>query len=317
MKTLRLKSVWLLLKDSAIAWDNDKIGQQGAALSFFTVFSLSPLLILVLVVSSFGFGQAAASGHLVSEIRGLIGIEGAQFVQSLITNAYKSGSYVPALIFGLVMLLLGASAVFKQLRDSLNTIWHIQQKPIGTIRAFLQDRIVSFAMILGIGFLLLVSLIFSAVLAAASDYLSNRFAFLTGLVSLLDFIVSFVGITAIFAFMYKFVPAATLKWRDVWVGAGVTSLLFSIGKLVIGLYLGNSAIRSTFGAASSLVIIMLWTFYSSQIVLFGAEFTRLYTIRFGSNLLLSTNAVRVVTRKVDPKRAHPLRSNIHETEQHR
>ena len=271
MKTHRLKNIWLLLKDSGIAWDNDNIGQQGAALSFFTVFSLSPLLVLVVVLSSFGFGQAAASGRLVSEIRGLIGTESAQFVQSLITNAYRSGSKIPAAIFSLVMLLLGASAVFIQLRDSLNTIWHIRQKPVGTIRAFVRDRILSFTMILGIGFLLVVSLIFSAVLAAMSDYLSRRLAIMTGLVSLLDFTVSFVGITVIFAFMYKFVPAATLRWKDVWVGAAVTSLLFSIGKLVIGLYLGNGGIGSTFGAASSLVIIMLWTFYSSQIVLFGAE----------------------------------------------
>jgi membrane protein len=293
MKTLRLKSIWLLLKDSAIAWDNDNVGQQGAALSFFTVFSLSPLLIIVIVLSSFIFGQEAASGHIVSQIRGLIGIEGASFVQSLITNAYKSDSSALAAIFSVVMLLLGASAVFIQLRVSLNTIWRVQQKPIGTILAFLQVRLLSFAMTLVIGFLLLVSLVLSAVLAAMSDYLSNLFAILTGLVSLLDFIISFVGITVMFALMFKFVPDATLKWRDVWVGAAVTSLLFSIGKLVIGLYLGNGAIGSTFGAASSLVIIMLWAFYSSQIVLFGAEFTRLYTMRFGSNIFPSANAVRV------------------------
>jgi membrane protein len=296
MKTLRLKSIWLLLKDSAIAWDNDNIGQQGAALSFFTVFSLSPLLIIVIVLSSFVFGQEAASGHLVSQIRGLIGIEGASFVQSLITNAYESDSTVLATIFSVVMLLLGASAVFMQLRDSLNTIWRVQQKPIGTILAFLRVRLLSFAMILGIGFLLLVSLILSAVLAAMSDYLSNLLAILTGIVSLLDFIISFVGITVMFALMFKFVPDAALKWRDVWVGAAVTSLLFSIGKLVIGLYLGNGAIGSTFGASSSLVIIMLWAFYSSQIVLFGAEFTRLYAMRFGSNILPSANAVRVAKR---------------------
>ena len=297
MKTLRLKSIWLLVKDSAIAWDNDNIGQQGAALSFFTVFSMSPLLILVIVLSSFGFGREAASGHLVSQIRGLIGIEAARFVQGLITIAYKSGSSVLATIFSVVMLLLGASAVFVQLSDSLNTIWRVQQKPIGTIRAFLRARLLSFAMILGLGFLLLVSLILSAILTAMSDYLSNLLTILTGLVSLLDFIVSFGGITVLFALMFKFVPAATIKWRDVWVGAAVTSLLFSIGKFAIGLYLGNGAIGSTFGAASSLVIIMLWTFYSSQIVLFGAEFTRLYAMRFGSNILPSANAVRVVTRE--------------------
>ncbi|MGA3287989.1 MAG: YihY/virulence factor BrkB family protein [Bacteroidota bacterium] len=302
MKTLRLKSIWLLLKDSAIACNNDGIGQQGAALSFFTVMSLSPLLIIAIVLSSLGFGQEAASGHLVSQIRGLIGIKGAQFVQSLIANAYKSGSNIPAAIFSVVLLLLGASAVFVQLRVSLNTIWRVQQKPIGTILAFLRVRLLSFAMILGIGFLLLVSLILSAVLAAMSDYLSNFFAILTGVVSLLDFIISFVGITIMFALIFKFIPDATLKWRDVCVGAAVTSLLFSIGKIVIGLYLGSGFIGSTFGASSSLVIFMLWVFYSSQIVLFGAEFTRLYAMRFGSDIFPSASAVRVTKRELKPEK---------------
>jgi membrane protein len=316
MKTLRMKNIWLLLKDSAIAWDDDNVGQQGAALSFFTTISLSPLLMLVIVLSSFGFGQAAASGHLVSQIRGLIGIEGVKFVQSLITNAYKSDSNLPAAIFSVVMLLVGVSAVFISLRDSLNTIWRIQQKPMGIIRAFLRGRFLSFAMILGIGFLLLVSLILSAVLAAMSDYLSKLLPILVGLITILDFIISFVGITAIFAFMFKFLPAATLKWKDVWVGAAVTSLLFSIGKLLIGLYLGNGAIGSTFGAASSLVIIMLWTFYSSQIVLFGAEFTRLYAMRFGSNILPDANAVRIVMQRVETKPTHLPRRNTHQSGKH-
>ena len=316
MKTLRMKNIWLLLKDSAIAWDDDNVGQQGAALSFFTAISLSPLLMLVIVLSSFGFGQEAASGHLVSQIRGLIGIEGAKFVQSLITNAYKSDSNLPAAIFSVVMLLVSVSAVFISLRDSLNTIWRIQQKPMGIIRAFLRGRFLSFAMILGIGFLLLVSLILSAVLAAMSDYLSKLLPILAGLVTILDFIISFVGITAIFAFMFKFLPAATLKWKDVWVGAAVTSLLFSIGKLLIGLYLGNGAIGSTFGAASSLVIIMLWTFYSSQIVLFGAEFTRLYAMRFGSNILPDANAVRIVMQRVETKPTHLPRRNTHQSGKH-
>ncbi len=295
MKTPRLKDVWLLLKDSAIAWDDDNIVQQGAALAYFTVFSLSPLLILVIVLSSLGFGQEAASGHLVSQIRGMIGTEGAVFVQSLITDAYESDSSVLAAIFSVVVLLLGATAVFTQLRTSLNAIWRVQQKPTGTIRAFLRARLLAFAMILGIGFLLLVSLVLSAVLTAMSDYLSSVFAIFEGLVPFLDFVVSFVGITVMFALMFKFVPAAILKWNDVWVGAAVTSLLFSIGKLVIGLYLGNGAIGSTFGAASSLVIIMVWAYYSSQIVLFGAEFTRLYATRFGSDILPQANALLVAS----------------------
>ena len=316
MKTLHLKNIWLLLKDSAIAWDDDNVGQQGAALSFFTVLSLSPLLILVTVLSSFGFGQAAASGHLVSQIRGLIGIEGAQFVQSLITNAYKSDSNVLAAIFSAIMLLVGASAVFISLRDSLNTIWRIQQKPMGIVRAFLRGRFLSFAMIVGIGFLLLVSLILSAMLEAMSNYLSNRLAIMAGLMSVLDFMISFVGITVMFALIFKFLPAATLRWKDVWIGAAVTSLLFSIGKLIIGLYLGNGAIGSTFGAASSLVIIMLWAYYSSQIILFGAEFTRLYAMRFGSKIVPNADGVRIVTRKVEIKPVHLPQSKTHESEKH-
>jgi membrane protein len=268
---------------------------------------------MVIVFSSLGFGREAASGHLVSQIRGLIGIEGANFVQSLLTNAYKSDSNVLATIFSVVMILLGASAVFVQLRDSLNTIWRVQQKPVGTIRAFLRGRVLSFAIIVGIGFLLLVSLILSAFLAAMSTYLSDHFAILTGMVSVLDFVVSFVGITVMFALMFKFVPAATVKWRDVWVGAAVTSLLFSIGKLLIGLYLGNGAIGSTFGAARSLVVIMLWAYYSSQIILYGAEFSRLYAERFGSDIVPAANALRVVTRTVKTRLARIPHAHRHES----
>jgi membrane protein len=309
-KHLHLKGIWLLLRDSAIAWDDDNIGTQGAALAFFTVFSLSPLLIMVVVFSSLGFGKEAANGHLVSQIRGLIGTEGANFVQSLITNAYKSDSSILATIFSVVMILLGASAVFVQLRDSLNTIWRVQHKASGVVRAFLRGRILSFAMIVGIGFLLLVSLVVSAALAGMSNYVSTLFPIFSGMVSVLDFAVSFVGITVMFACMFKFVPAATIKWKEVWVGGAVTSLLFSIGKLLIGLYLGNGAIGSTFGAAKSLVVIMLWAYYSSQIVLFGAEFTRLYSERFGTRILPGANADSLVTRRVGsaPRKQAPALS---------
>ena len=289
-----LKNLWLLLRDSAIAWDDDDIMGQGAALAYYTVFALSPLIILMIVLSSLGFGQEAASGHLVDQIRGLIGEEGAEFVQSLITNAYRSDSNILAAVISIVMVLLGASAVFVQLQSSLNAIWRVAHKPMGTIRRFLKARLLAFAVILGIGFLLLVSLIVSAALAAVSDYLGRNVLPLAGLVSVIDFLVSFVGITIMFALMFKFIPDAIVKWTDVWVGAAVTSVLFAIGKLAIGLYLGNGAIGSTFGAASSLVIIMLWAFYSVQIVLYGAEFTRLYATRFGSGILPGANAVRLV-----------------------
>jgi membrane protein len=294
MTTRWLKDLWSLLKDSAIAWDDDDLVEQGAALAYYTVFALSPFLILMIVLSSVGFGQEASSGHLVDQIRGLIGIEGAQFVQTLITNAYRADSNLLATVVSMIMVFLGASAVFVQLRKSLNASWRVTHKPMGTIRGFIQTRLFAIAVILGIGFLLLVSLVFSAILAAVSDYLGRNISQLAGLVNVVEFLVSFVGVTIMFALMFKFIPDASVNWSDVWVGAAVTSVLFALGKLVIGLYLGNGAIGSAFGAASSLVIIMLWAFYSAQIVLFGAEFTRLYATRFGSGIRPGVNAVHVV-----------------------
>ena len=296
MTTRWFKDLWLLMRDSAIAWDDDDLVEQGAALAYYTVFALSPFLILMIVLSSVGFGQEASSGHLVDQIRGLIGVEGAQFVQTLITNAYRADSNVLATVVSTIMVLLGASAVFVQLRNSLNASWRVTHTPMGTIRGFIQTRLFAIAVILGIGFLLLVSLVFSAVLAAVSDYLGRNIAQLAGLVNVVEFLMSFVGVTVMFALMFKFIPDAIVNWSDVWIGAGVTSVLFALGKLVIGVYLGNGAIGSTFGAASSLVIIMLWAFYSAQIVLFGAEFTRLYATRFGSGIRPGANAVHVVAQ---------------------
>lgn len=287
------KNIWHLLKDAAIAWDDDHVGEHGAALSFFTMLSLSPLLIIVVVLSSVGFGREAANGHLVSQIRGLIGTDGATFVQGLISNAYKADADLSAAAFSIVMLLLGATGVFIQLRDSLNMIWRVRQKPRGAIRGFVRVRILSFAMILGIGFLLLVSLTISAVMAAASVYISSYFSILSGLVTLIEVLVSFAGITVVFVLLFKFLPAVNLRWRDAWVGAAFTSILFSIGKYLIGLYLGNGMMGTTFGAASSLVIIMMWTYYSSQIILYGAEFTRFYALRYGTEIVPSANGIRI------------------------
>ncbi|MBP6671638.1 MAG: YihY/virulence factor BrkB family protein [Bacteroidetes bacterium] len=288
-----VKNIWHLLKDAAIAWDDDNIGEHGAALSFFTMLSLSPLLIIVVVLSSVGFGREAANGHLVSQIRGLIGTDGATFVQGLISNAYRADANLSAAAFGIIMLLLGATGVFIQLRDSLNMIWRVRQKPRGAIRGFVRVRLLSFAMILGIGFLLLVSLTISAVMSAASVYISGHFSILAGLVTLTEVLISFAGITVVFVLLFKFLPAVILRWRDAWVGAAFTSILFSIGKYLIGLYLGNGMMGTTFGAASSLVIIMMWTYYSSQIILYGAEFTRFYALRYGTEIVPSANGIRI------------------------
>ena len=295
---LKPQDLWVLARDSASAWSNDNVGRLGAALAFFTTFSLGPMLIIVIVLSSVGFGPDAARGHLFAQIHGLIGVEGAAFVQELIENAYLSDSSLLAAAFGTVTLLFGASAVFVQLRDSLNTVFHVREKPMGSIIAFVRARLLSFAMIVGIGFLLLVSLVVSTFLTAMSDYLSRLFSDAEIIVRALDVIVSFIGVTAMFSLIFMYLPDVIISWRDILVGGAVTSLLFTLGKFLIGLYLGNSEIGSTFGAASSLVVIMLWSFYSSQIVLFGAEFTRIFAIRFGAGVLPGKNAYRMDIRTI-------------------
>ncbi len=289
-KKFRGKDIWPLLRDSGLAWDNDNAWRLGAALAYFTIFSLAPLLVIVTVISSFGFGEEAARGTLVSQIRGLVGTDGARFVEDMISNAYKSDAGWIATVFGIVTLVLGASGVIVELRSALGTIWRIQEKPIGTIPGFLRARLFSLAMIMSLGFLFLVSLVVSAVLAGFSTYLTDSLAFLGGLV---DFLVSFTGIGLVFAFIFKFLCDVVVSWKDVLVGGAVTSVLFFVGKFAIGFYLGTTAIGSTFGAASSLVIIILWTFYSVQIVLYGAEFTLLYSERFGLGIYPGSNAVKV------------------------
>jgi membrane protein len=291
------KDIWRLLKDSGIAWDEDNAARKGAALAYYTVFSLSPLLIIITVFASIGFGRDAARGHLVSQINGLIGTEGAAFMQSMLENAYESGASIPAAVFGGLTLILGATGIFVELRNSLNAIWRVEQKPLGVLSSFLRARLLSFAAVVGMGFLLLVSLLVSATINAFSTLLGDSFEWLAGLVSVVDTMISFVGITLIFALIFKFLPDAVVQWADVWLGAAFTSILFSLGKLAIGLYLGNSAVGSTFGAASSLAIILIWTFYSTQIFFFGAEFTRLYATRYGSKIRPARNAVRVAPER--------------------
>jgi membrane protein len=293
MKKHFFKKLWLLLKDAGISWDDDNIAVQGAALSFFTVFSLSPLLILLVVLSSIGFGEEAARGLLVNQIRGMIGTEAAVFVQTLIVSVNRSGGTLPAIIFGVIMLLLGASGVFIQLRDSLNLIMRVRMKPGGAIKGFLNGRLLAVAMIFGIALLLIVVLIVSAAFAFAGKYLYELNPHISKAAWVIDFLFSITGITIVFALMIKVLPSAVLAWKDVWIGASFTAIIFSIGNCLIGLYLGNESVNSIFGAARSLIIFMVWTYYTSQIFFFGAGLTRLYAERFGSGITPDASAVRL------------------------
>jgi membrane protein len=276
-------AVGTLFRDAALNWVKDHAQSMGAALAFYTIFSVAPLLLIVIAVAGFVFGEEAARGEIYLQLQELLGTTGARAVQGLLESARRPAQNVPAAVFGLAVLFVAATSVFAELQDSLNRIWRSPQAPPhGGLWGLVRARLLSFGMILGIGFLLIVSLAFSAALNALSrwwDPDSHSWASFSGASEL---VLSLLLLTAVFAMIYKSMPRAGIHWRDVWVGAGVTSALFVAGKFLIGLYIGRSGITSAFGAAASLIVVLLWVYYSAQIFLFGAEFTWVYAHRYGS-----------------------------------
>ena len=287
---MNLKTVISLLKQTFAEWQEDKAPTLAAALAYYTVFSLAPLLIIVIAIAGLVFGADAAQGQIVAQLQSLIGKDGAQTVQELILKASEPKSGMIATLVGVATLLWGASNVFTNLKEALNTIWNVSPPPGRGIWGFFQDRVLSFAMILGIGFLLLVSLVISAVLAAVSFWLNGLLQLPVGIWQIVDFAISFGVVTLLFALIYKLLPDVDLAWNDVWIGAAITSVLFTIGKSLIGVYLGGSGIASTYGAAGSFVIILLWINYSAQILFLGAEFTQVWANRYGSRMRASRNS---------------------------
>jgi membrane protein len=275
------KDLWELAKETVEAWNNDKAPRMGAAIAFYTVFSVAPVLIIVIAIAGLVFGQQAAQGRIVEEIASTIGAPAAEALQDLIKQINASGQSVPATIIGIVMLMFGATAVFVELQDALNTIWKVPPPKGWGIKEFILHRLVSFAIVVSTGFLLLVSLVISAGLAVLSKYLSAETlpggAWLWWLVNSL---ISLGVITLLFALIYKVLPDVHIPWRSVWVGALVTAVLFTVGKYLLSLYLGQKGVADGFGAAGSLVVLLLWVYYSAQVVLLGAEFTRVYTQKF-------------------------------------
>jgi membrane protein len=255
----------------------------GAALAFYTMFSIAPLLLIVISVAGVAFGEDAARGEIYEQLQDLLGTPGALAVEDLLESAGKPGESVLATFLGVVLLFIGATSVFAELQDAFDRIWRAPPRA-GTAGLWnvLRVRLVSFGMILGIGFLLMVSLVFSAAMAALSAQWDPLFSGWTTVANTIDVAVSIVLATAVFAMIYKSMPRVRIDWKDVWVGATVTSLLFMAGKYLIGVYIGRSSISSGFGAAASLVVVLLWVYYSAQIFLFGAEFTRAYSHKFGS-----------------------------------
>jgi membrane protein len=279
-----------LTKDTFQAWSDDKASRLGASVAYYAVFSLAPILVVVIAVAGFVFGEKAVRGEVVGQIQGLVGNDGAQLVQTMIASASKPSSGIIATVIAVATLLLGATGLFGELQDSLNTVWEIAPKPRG-ILATIRVRLISFGMVLGIAFLLLVALVVSAAVAAIAQFIGNTLPMSERILEGLDFVISFGFVTLMFAAIYKALPDAEISWRDVWPGAAVTSLLFTIGKLAIGLYLGHGSTTSTYGAAGSLVVVLLWVYYAAQIFFFGAEFTKVYANRYGSHVKPKANAM--------------------------
>lgn len=264
-----------LIKRSAIAWLDDGCPRLGAALAFYTIFSLAPVLIIGISVASFAFGRDAVQGHVVAQIQHLVGREAAFTIQSMIENAHRSQSGGLATVIGITTLLVGATAVFGELQDAFNLIWRSKPRMRSFWLSMIISRLLSFSLVIALGFLMIASLIVSAGISAFTGYLEVLAGATGTVLSLINFATSFAILTLLFALLFKALPDAPVNWRDVWLGSVITAVLFSFGKFLIGFYLGNSAIASSYGAAGSLVVILVWIYYSAQILLFGAEFTRL------------------------------------------
>ena len=279
-----LKAIWNLLKSSVTAWIDDKAPRLGAALSFYTVFALPPLFMIAIFIASLVFNPEVVRSEMFSEVGGLIGKKSAEAIESAMAAQYQSHRGTFASTAAIVTLLLTATGMFIELQDALNTIWKVEPKPGHGLKGFIRNRLMSFAAVVGIAFLLLVSLIVSAALAALSKYVNELIPGL-GVLSLVasDFI-SFIVITVLFALIFKMLPDVKIAWRDVWVGGAVTSLLFTLGKFLLGWYLGRSTTISAYGAAGSLVLILLWVYYSAQILFFGAEVTKVFATGFGKKV---------------------------------
>ena len=260
------------------AWLADAAPRLGASLAYYTLFSLAPILLVVIAIAGFAFGEEAVRGQIVTQIDQLVGTEGAEAVQTLLRGARQEKGGTLATILGTITFLLATTGAFLELQYALNRVWRVQPKPGLSVRALLLDRLRSFGIVVAIGFLLLVSLAVSAALAALGDVL-GRAPGLPAIWVAVNTALGVVVIAVLFALLFKYLPDVELRWRDVWIGGFVTALLFTAGKQLIGLYLGKSATASSYGAAGSVVVLLLWVYYTSQVVLLGAEFTRVYTRR--------------------------------------
>jgi len=287
---MSIRPVWAVLAQTFNNWSDDQAPRLGAALSYYTIFSLAPLLVIIVGIAGLVFDPNTVRTQLNDQFRELMGPEGEQVISAMVAAGEKPQAGIIATIIGIAALFLGATGVFIELKSALNTIWRVRAKPGRSFWGFIRDYYLSFAMVLGIGFLLLVLLVISAGLSAVLAWLKTQFPLPDAATHALDLFVSWLVVTMLFALIFKYLPDAIIRWRDVWLGAAATSVLFTLGKFLIGLYIGHASLSSSYGAAGTVLVVLVWSYYSAQILLLGAEFTRLQAQRFGGGIRPKSNA---------------------------
>lgn len=305
----QLKEAYELLRDTIAEWSQDRVPRMGAALACYSAFSVAPLVLLVIAVASRVFSEDQVEQAVRGELQQTFGEPVANAVSEIMRNAAHTESATTATVVGIVILLFGASGVFGELQDSLNSIWKVQPKPGRAWLTVIRERFFSFTMVLGTGFLLLVSLIITTALSVLGAYFTHLLPGGAGLWHAVNWVVSFAFITCVFALIFKEVPDVKVAWRDVWVGATLTALLFTLGNYALGMYLGLASTTSAYGAAGSLVAFLLWVYYSAQILLFGAEFTRVYARKRGDRAPPADNAVKL-TRETLARQGMPRTEDV-------
>lgn len=279
---MRLKTLWDILKKTGSKWMDDDVPRLAAALAFYSLFSLAPMLIIVVYMAGLIFGEQAARGELIDQIRNTVGEQNAYLIQRTVTGAYNFRSGILATGAAVIAFLFGASSLFVELQNAMDTIWKVEQGTESGVKQFFKERLLAFIMLVGIGFLLTLSVFVSTVLSILYKYVGGHVGDLSEYLPIYrfgEFIFSFVLVTLLFAMIFKVLPSVRIKWEDVWIGAVITSFLFTLGKFLIGLYLGYNAAASPFGAAGSLVVFLFWIYYSAQVFFFGAELTQVYSNR--------------------------------------
>jgi membrane protein len=298
---ITFKRVWDVLKTTAIRWNEADPFRQAAIISFYAILSLPALLVVIISIAGYFFGDEAVSGNLSNEISDMIGADAAEMIEDLVANASQAESSTIGIIIGIGVIIFGATTVFFQLQKSLNRIWGLIPKPGGAIKKYLVDRLFSFGLILVIGFLLLVSLVLSATMAILSEWFQTFLpSYLFILITIMNYVISLAVIATLFAMMFKMLPDAKIEWRTVWVGGFLTAFLFEIGKAGLSIYFGTAEPESVYGAAGSIILILIWISYVSMILFFGAEFTRTWAVKFGHGVRPKDNAILIEDHYANP-----------------